>query len=298
MSTIADTATDWAFSAGWTIVRRMPEASAARLFQEVADRSWRKRGPAVVQLERNLARVRPGIGEDELRALSREGMRRYMRYYCEAFRLPSWSMQRLRDSVHLDGVEHLDAPVRDGRGVVVVGAHMGNWDLAGAWGAQRFGRVSTVVERLKPEGLFRQFLAFRESLGINVLATGDTGIVSQLVRVAKDGGVVALVGDRDLSGNGIDVDFFGETAPFPVGPAVISLLSGAPLVVITTWYDGPILRGRCEPVDRAPQDVPRDEQIRVLTQRVANALAEAIADHPEDWHMLQRLWPSDQRVAR
>lgn len=296
MTSVQDALTEWAFTAGWSIVRRLPEPAAARLFELAADRTWRKQGRSVLQLQRNLARVCPDLGPEAIRELSREGMRRYMRYYLEAFRLPAWSPDRISRDVRMRDVEVLDAPVRDGRGVVTVGAHMGNWDLAGAWGAVRYGAVTTVAERLKPEGVYQRFLAFRESLGIQVIPTGDAGIVSRLVRVAKDGGVVAIVGDRDLSGNGVDVEFFGETAPFPVGPAVISLLSGAPLVVAATWHEDDHLAGQCIPIEPADPALPRDEQIAILTQRIADALSGLIAEHPADWHMLQRLWPSDTRA--
>ncbi len=296
MSTLQDTVTGWAFTVGWKAVRYLPEGAAEAAFRAAADRTWRRRGRSVRRLEANLRRVLPGIGDDELRALSREGLRRYMRYYCEAFRLPSWPVERIQQGVVLDGVEHLDAAVRAGRGAVVVGSHSGNWDLAGGWGALRYGGVMTVVERLKPEAVFEQFLAFRTSLGVEALALGETGIVGRLTRAARDGRVVALVGDRDLSGHGIDVDFLGAPAPFPTGPAAVSLLSGAPLFVISTWYDGDLLRGECVPVP-TPAEGSRDERIQDMTQRVADILARIITEHPADWHMLQRLWPDDPEAV-
>lgn len=296
MSRVQDTLTEWAFSAGWHLVRRVPERVAMSAFMAMADRTWRGRGPSVRQLERNLQRVRPHFTEEQLRELSREGVRRYMRYWCEAFRLPSWSGEAIDHGFDLAGVEVLDKAARSGSGAMVVGAHMGNWDLAGAWGARRYGTVVTVVERLKPEGLFEQFLDYRRALGLDVHGTGEPDLVPTLVRAARAGKVVALVGDRDLSGRGIEVEFFGERALFPAGPALISLLSGAPLIPLTNWYEGARLCGRVHDPIPVPEGVDRDTAVRLMTQQMARALEEGIAAHPEDWHMMQRLWPADRRT--
>lgn len=296
MSRLQDTLTEWAFSAGWHLVRRLPERTAMAAFMAMADRTWRRQGPSVRQLERNLRRVRPELTDDELRGLSREGVRRYLRYWCEAFRLPSLSGDAIDHGFQLEGVELLDEAVRSGTGAMVVGGHMGNWDLAGAWGARRYGSVVTVAERLKPEGLFEQFLDYRRSLGLEVHGTGEPDLVPTLVRAARSGKVVALVGDRDLSGRGIEVEFFGEVAPFPAGPALISLLSGAPLLPLTNWYDGAQLRGRVHDPITPPEGVDRETAVRVMTQQIATSLEESIRVHAEDWHMMQRLWPADRRT--
>ena len=296
MSRVQDTLTEWAFSAGWQLVRRLPERTAMSAFMLMADRTWRRQGPSVLQLERNLRRVRPELSDDELRVLSREGVRRYLRYWCEAFRLPSQSGAAIDQGFRLERAEVLDDAVASGTGAMVVGAHMGNWDLAGAWGARRYGSVVTVAERLKPEGLFEQFLDYRRSLGIEVHGTGQPDLVPTLIRAARSGKVIALVGDRDLSGRGIEVEFFGERAPFPAGPALISLLSGAPLLPLTNWYDGPLLRGRVHAPITPPEGVDRETAVRVMTQQIATSLEESIREHPEDWHMMQRLWPSDRRT--
>lgn len=293
MSGIADAATEWGFGAAWAVVRRLPEPVADRVFRHLADRSWRNRTRGVVRLERNLHRVRPDADEAEIMRLSREGMRRYLRYYCEAFRLPVWSAQRIAASCQIEGFEQLDDLVATGRGGVVVGAHMGNWDLAGAYGALRLGTVVSVAEKLKPPGLFERFLAFRRELGMEVYGVGDPDLIGQLTREARAGKIVALVGDRDMTGNGIEVDFFGAPAPFPAGPAIVSLLSGAPLLTFTLWFDGPTMRGRIGPPIEPPVGVSRTEQVRQMTQSYADVLAAAIAEHPEDWHMLQRIWPDE-----
>ena len=139
------------FAAGWALVRRMPEPLAYGSFERIADASWARRGPQVRRLESNLARVLgPGTTQAELRALSRQGMRNYMRYWCDAFRMPGWSRERIRDSIVIHNEDLFVAALATGRGVVCVLPHMGNWDHAGAWASVKYTTVVTVAERLKP----------------------------------------------------------------------------------------------------------------------------------------------------
>ena len=293
-----DGATTWAFRSGWRIVRRLPEPAAQRLFDRVADTTWARRGPSVRQLERNLSRAVPGATPTELRELSRDAMRSYMRYWQEAFRLPSWSPERILSTMRLDGHELLDAAVDTGSGAVMTPGHMANWDHAGAWAALRYGSVVTVAERLKPEAVFAEFLDYRRSLGMVVHGLGDDGIVRTLSRAADDGQIVALVGDRDIGRNGIVVDLLGEPASLPAGPALLSVMTGAPLHPVGMWFDGPMTRAFVYPQVPVPEGLPRGEQVRVMTQGLADALGEAIRAHPVDWHMLQPVWLADLDDSR
>ena len=162
----------------------------------------------------------------------------------------------------------------------MVSSHSGNWDLAGAWACDRYGGIATVAERLKPAGLYDKFVDYRESLGMEVLPHGEDATFRQLLRRLKEGKLVCLVADRDLSGSGVPVDFFGETASMPAGPAMLSLMTGAPIMPVELWH----VKGGLKARVRAA--LP-------LTQSMADAFADAITAHPADWHMMQRLWLND-----
>lgn len=294
---------DAAYAAGWTAVKRLPEPAAARLFTVIADRAWRRRGRGVLRLEANLRRVVPGAGPERLAELSRAGMRSYMRYWMESFRLPTWSAERIRTSFDVKDIHRVDEGMAAGRGVVLALPHLANWDHAGAWIADRGYPFTTVAERLRPEKLFDRFVAYREGLGMEVLAHegGDAGAFGTMARRLRAGGLVCLVADRDMSRNGVDVTFFGEAARMPAGPAALALRTGALLLPVTLWYDGPDrLQGRVHPPVGVPEHGDRREKAAVMTQALADAFAEGIAGHPEDWHMLQRLWLADleERGAR
>ncbi|MFG2822777.1 phosphatidylinositol mannoside acyltransferase [Kitasatospora sp. NPDC048365] len=287
---------DGAYAAGWAGLRHLPEPVARGLFNTIADVAWRKQGKGVLRLEANLARVHPDADRARLRELSRAGMRSYLRYWMESFRLPTWSLERIAGAMTCKGIEQLNEAMAAGRGAVLALPHMGNWDLAGAWIASAGGYpFTTVAERLKPESLFDRFVAYREGLGMEVLAlTGaDLSVIGTLARRLRDGKLVCLVGDRDLSEAGIQVDFFGEPTRMPAGPAALALRTGAALFPVTLWYDGPHMRAEIHPEVVPSGEGDRREQSAAMTQAMADVWAEGIREHSVDWHMLQKLWLAD-----
>ncbi|MDX2848047.1 phosphatidylinositol mannoside acyltransferase [Actinacidiphila glaucinigra] len=290
-----DGLTDALYGLGWSAVKRLPEPVAARLGRSVADLAWNRRGKGVQRLEANLARVVPDAGEARLRELSKAGMRSYLRYWMESFRLPAWSKERIRSSFDCKDLHHLEEGLASGRGVVLALPHMANWDLAGAWVTTRLGvPFATVAERLKPETLYDRFVAYREGLGMEVLPHTGGAAFGALARRLRGGGLVCLVADRDLSSSGVRVDFFGEATRMPAGPALLAQQTGALLLPVTLWYDqSPNLQGQVHAPIEVPEGGTRAERTAVMTQRLADVFAAGIAEHPEDWHMLQRLWLAD-----
>jgi KDO2-lipid IV(A) lauroyltransferase len=298
--TAADRFTDGLYGLGWSTVRKLPEPVAVRLGRTVADLAWRQRGKGVQRLESNYARVLPEASPERLRELSRAGMRSYLRYWMESFRLPAWSEDRIRAGFDVKDVHHLTDGLASGKGVIIALPHLANWDLAGAWVTTELKTpFTTVAERLKPETLYDRFVAYREGLGMEVLPHSGGSAFGNLARRLRDGGLICLVADRDLSASGVEVDFFGDTARMPAGPALLAQQTGAYLLPVTLWYDDtPVMKGRVHaPID-VPESGDRDSKTSVMTQALADAFATGIADHPEDWHMLQRLWLADLDPAK
>lgn len=293
-----DAATEWAFAFGWSVVKRLPERAADATFRRAADILWRRRGSGILQLERSLARIHPDASPDDLAELSRLSMRSYMRYWCEAFRLPTWSPERVGATFDLERKSLMDDAMSSGTGAIMVVNHGGNWDLAGAWGCLRYGGLTTVAERLKPEGLYERFVAYRESLGMEILPTGEPDIIRTLARRVNEGRLVPLMGDRDIGRNGVVVDLFGEPASFPAGPAVLGMLTGAPVLPVSLWYDGPLATGYVHDAIPIPETGTREERIRAVVQGVANAFESGIREHSVDWHMMQPVWVADLDPTR
>ena len=287
--------TDSLYGLGWGVVKKLPEPVAVRLGQSIADLAWKQRGKGVLRLESNYARVLPDASPERLAELSRAGMRSYLRYWMESFRLPAWSEERVKGGFEAKDLHHLTDGLASGKGVVLALPHMANWDLAGAWVTTKLETpFTTVAERLKPETLYDRFVAYREGLGMEVLPHSGGTAFGTLARRLRDGGLVCLVAERDLSSSGVEVEFFGETTRIPAGPALLAQQTGALLLPVTLWYDdSPVMKGRVHPPVEVPGTGTRAEKTSVMAQALADAFATGIADHPEDWHMLQRLWLKD-----
>lgn len=290
-----------AYRLGWGTVRRLPERTAHTVFEQLADLTVARGGKGVQRLRSNYAGVRPELSAAELDALVKAGMRSYLRYYCEAFRLPDRSPQEILASVRVEGDGPVRAELTAGRPVLCFLGHLGNWDLAGAWGARELGSVVTVAERLKPEQVYAEFLAFRESLGMTILPlTGGGDVFAQLRGHLTRPVLMPLLADRDLTDRGIEVDLCGHRSKMAAGPAALSLATGAALHPVSIHYerlDEPSWKHRTVITfhDRvvAPDSGTTRHKAQSLTQQCADALGTAIREHTADWHMLQRVFLED-----
>jgi lauroyl/myristoyl acyltransferase len=282
---------DYAFRVAWAITRHAPEPVAARVLEGVADRVWKLRGDGVIQLEANLGRAAPELASAEVHELSRHAVQSYFRYWGEVFTLPGWSAARTVDSVVTTGEDALREGFSAGGGAIIALPHMANWDHAGAWASLTEMPVTTVAERLRPESLFDRFVAYREQLGMEVVALRGSG--NPMVRLKaslRAGRLVCLLADRDLTGRGLEVDLLGEPARLPGGPAALSRMTGAPLVALTLTFRGPLLAlDFSEPIA-----VRRGKAGLVsMTQDVADWFTTGIRRSPADWHMLQAVFSAD-----
>ncbi|MEQ3549963.1 phosphatidylinositol mannoside acyltransferase [Pseudonocardia nematodicida] len=280
------------YTAGWTLAGRLPTGVAARLSDAGADLAVRRDGPGVRRLRAHLARARPDAGPAELDDLLRRGMRSYARYWREAFALPAMDPAAVHAAMrpHVHGIEGSLETLRAGRGVLYALPHSGNWDLAGVYLIHELARLgldpalTTVVERLRPERLFRRFVDYRRALGFEIVTADRPRAAHRaLTRRLRDGGVVCLVADRDLSGAGVDVSFLGAPARFPAGPA---RLARATVAALHPAY--PVFAGDAWGVHVGPEiPVPDRMAEGKAVQALADAFGELIAARPEDWHMLQ-----------
>jgi lauroyl/myristoyl acyltransferase len=298
MPGLKDKITDVGYAAGWSLVCRLPEHWTAWAFRFFADLAWRRQGPRVQVLEANLVRVLgPETDGKALRDASRQVMRNYARYWLEIFRLPMLPVDRLVDGMYdPDGAAQaiLDT-VAAGHGLIIALPHMGNWDQAGAWIiAKGAGSFTTVQERLQPESLYERFITFREGLGMEVLpASGGTrpfGILAQRLRAGK---IVILPADRDVTGSGIEVDFFGEKAKMMAGSAALAVQTGAPLVPATLWFTDDGWGVRIGAHITPPTEGTRSQKISAVMQDVASFFEQGIREHPHDWLMLQKVFVAD-----
>ncbi|AEG44414.1 phosphatidylinositol mannoside acyltransferase [Isoptericola variabilis] len=304
-----------AFTFAWRHAPRVPEPVLRAAFTLAADLTWLRRTEGVRRMEANYARVRPDLDARAVRRLARAGMRSYMRYFREAFTLQGATPAQLAARVRVEGHENIAADLAAGRGIALALAHLGNWDLAGAWARPHLGPVLTVAERLRPEALFQEFVAFRRSIGIEVLPLGDGDVFRNLVRGAVAGNVlIPLLADRDLTARGVEVDLCGHRARVAAGPAALALAAKVALHPVGIRYErlhGERRRAAGTPWGIVIHFLPavpvppeggtaadRRAQVAAMTQAWVDALAEFLRAHTEDWHMLQKVFVADLDPAR
>lgn len=283
------------YAAAWQGLRLVPGPLTDVLFRAGADLAARRGGAGVDRLRANLRRVRPEASEAELGRLVRDGMRSYARYWDEAFRLPALDPVAVHAGMAgaTTGVESPMRAMAEGRGVVFALPHAGNWDVAGVYIIEEMRRrgltpaMTTVAQRLRPESMYRRFVEYRESLGFEIVAQDDGRRAHlALTRRLRAGGLVCLVADRDLTGTGVEVPFFGETIRMPAGPASLAAITGAQLHTVGPFF---LPGGRWGATISEPIPVPDRAAVPKATAELARQFEEHIDRYPQDWHMLQEL---------
>lgn len=283
-----ETLTAYIYLTAWRIVRWLPEAFAYQTFSWIADQMNKRKSSQVERLRSNLGRVDPSLNSEGLNRLVQDGLRSYMRYWCDIFRFPDWSVERIQNTVTATKEHLLLDAIAAGNGAIITLPHVGNYDHAAAYFCSKGAKIVTVAEHLKSEALFKKFISFRAAFGVEALPL-DGRVIPTLAQRLRAGCVVALAADRDLSRSGIDVTFFGAPARMPAGPAVLALKTGAPLIYAMVSYTQIGIHIDFEMVP-IPTDGSEAEKIAAIIQSSADLFAKGIATHPQDWHMLQRIW--------
>ena len=277
----------------WRIIGVLPEKTAYSLANLISDYIFKKNGKGVKRLRSNYGRVQPTLSPDSLSDLTKEGMRSYLRYWIDTFRLNKWSTERIISTTTVTNEHFLRDPITSKQGCLVVLPHAGNWDHAAAYFCSTGINLTTVAEKLKPEQIFLKFLAYRESIGIEVLHTEEKVMPTLLNRLTS-GKLVALVADRDLSKNGIEVNFFDGIAKMPSGPARLILDSKSAFISAFITYTKQGIHIEFQNIGPIPTEGNIEEKVQQLTQLMADNFATGIKSSTVNWHMLQRIWVDEK----
>jgi len=283
------------FRAGSAVAQHVPYtfgAAIARAGGRVAHRTMTGRRLMSTRHQR-----RAGVADVD--AAVRGAFDSYARYYYELLRLPG-DIRRgdVLPYIHSEGYEHIEAALERGNGVVMVLPHLGGWENSAAW-MHSLGHVPVaVVEPLEPPELYEWFEHQRRLLGVEIVPLGPDAS-SRLVKALRANRLVCLLSDRDITGDGVDVEFFGERTTLPGGPATLALRTGATLLPAAAYFRP----GReYDMVIRPPVPVEREgrlrEDIARITQLVTNELEMLIRRAPEQWHLMQPNWPSDRAALQ
>ena len=272
----------------WEACRRLPERAAfagadlaGRLAYLAAPGTRRRVADNLAVLD---GAARPG--------LVRSAFRSYARYWVEAFRAADLDPTDLDRRTSTEGFAHLDAVLEQGRGAIVLLAHHGSWDVAARWAETHGYHLAVVAEVLRPQAVFRRFVALREAIGLEVvpLRRGG-GLVTRLGDVLAANHLVGLLTDRDLTGTAPRVTLFGAPTRIPTGAAVLARRTGAPIVPITMLQRP----GRRWHLTVLPAIDPAGADVAALHAATCRALEELILLDPAQWHAFQPVFtpPSD-----
>jgi KDO2-lipid IV(A) lauroyltransferase len=278
----------WGYFVAWRILRWLPEKFVYSRANTVADFLVKRNGKSVSRLRSNLARTQPNITALDLDLLVYRGMRSALRYWCDTFRFPDWSKERILGTVTFNDESILMEAIAAGNGAIVTLPHCGNYDHAAAYFCARGAKIVTVAEHLKPEKLFKKFMQYRADFGMEALPL-DGRVIPTLMQRIRSGCVIALAADRDLSKSGIDVNFFGGPARMPAGPALLAIRTGAPLISTYISYTHTGIHIDFTRIE-LPEDGSESERVVAVVQKSADLFAQGIAQYPQDWHMMQRIW--------
>lgn len=281
------------YLSAWKLIGLLPERMAYKLANFVADQIYRKNGKGIQRLRSNYQRVKPGYSKEELEKLTKLGMRSYMRYWFDTFRLNKWSKERIVKTTKVNDENLLRDPITNKLGCIVALPHAGNWDHAAAYFCSTGINLTAVVEKLKPEAIFQKFLDYRQSIGIEAISHKEKSIPILTQRL-QAGKLVALVADRDMSRNGVEVEFFDGIAKMPSGPAILAIKTGAPLITAYIGYLSTGIEIFFDQTTPPPTTGSDSEKIKVITQSIADNFSRRIKENPVDWHMLQRIWVDAQ----
>lgn len=289
----------WGYRSAEWLAMSLPERTGRRVFETLGRVAHRRLHGVRATVAANQARVLGAEPSDaRVDHATREAFELYARFWFDAFRIRTMPEKEFNERIVVIGVENIDRALEAGKGCVCALPHMGNWDAAGHWFGANGYRIAAVAEELRPPRLYELFLRHREQLGMRIVGLTKEGHVGQqLKQLLSENWMVALVADRDLTGRGTEVEMFGATRRVPAGPALLSLSSGAPLVVcpVYTRDDGWEVRIE-EPLEIERTGVIR-EDVAALSRLMAERFERAIAAKPTDWHMFQPAWDGSAPAA-
>ena len=275
----------------------LPERFVRWLGETAGAAFARRRSGSYPLLRSHMARV---LGPDATDADLDEAVigmyRSYGRYWADTM----WFRPRRRaflvslvDRVHFEPVYR---SIESGNGRIFALPHIDNWEVAGLIADEIGTPVVAVAEHLPNQRITDWFIDVRNRFGIEIILTSDPRRTRKLMSILKNGGAVALVADRDVTGRGIEVEFFGERTTMPAGAVALADATGADLLPVGAYFrEGRGYRIVVHDAVELPDVEGREERVRLGVQQFARVLEDIIREAPSQWHLFQPNWPSDSR---
>lgn len=243
-----------------------------------------------ILLNNTIAVLGTDIRDPMVRTVARKSMRNYCKYLVEFLDLPNMSSSdEAVASMKIHGLEHLQAAVARGKGVIIASAHFGTIEVGGLR-LQDFADVHAVYDTFTPGYLDRLIQRKRLEKGMHLIGVHD---VRGMMRALRGGHALTLLFDRPLeSAKGVKVRFFGRETAVPGGPAVLAMKTGATLLPVF-MYRQPDTSFECRlfpPVTWA-ESGDRDSDVHTIMQKLMDILQSVVRERPDQWYMFRPMWP-------
>lgn len=283
----------WAHRVGVPLSRWLPvffSYALSELFAPLIFLIWREKREHAVQ---NMMHVLgPGADPSQARRLARRSFVNYGKYLIDMMRLRRARLDEVNRRMLIEGWEHFLAAMEKGRGLVFVGGHIGNSDLAAAILALRGFPVNVIAEPLSPPRWNNLVQQARAAVGLRVIPM-SSGLL-QAMRVLRDRQILGFLIDRPMEDQGVMVEFFGRRTRVPGGPAALALRSGASVLGAYIVRSGNHYIAQISPEIPPPDTGDGDGDLEALTQHLFSWLEQVIRNHPDQWFMFRPMWPLER----
>ena len=293
----------WAFRLAAIVVPLVPLRVAQVVAQATGLALWALLPSTRRRVDANLLHVPSLASDPEQRRWAVRGVFRHLALnYVDAFRAGHLSADEIMSGWDIHGQDLFDAAIARGQGVILLSAHLGNFEYSGARLTAMGHPVLIPAERIKPERLFQLVSRLRSQQGVRLVPVDSAQALRDLYAALRDGQVVVLLADRDVLGTGVEVPFFGAPARLPAGPVLLARRSGAPVLGAFSWRRGYRRSGgvfvpldltgaeaEMETDNASGETAPPTTRLRGAAavaralQPFVGALEEQIAAHPQQW---------------
>jgi KDO2-lipid IV(A) lauroyltransferase len=302
----------YAFRAAEAMVRVVPHRVAYRIGDLAADVATRTQSQRFDGLRSNLRRVLDGADERTIEKVVRRNVRNLLRTWIDVLEMRH-KAELMVSRLDITGYENLEKARSRGRGAIVVSLHLGSWEHGIAAYNHRYGSMALLAEALSPPELFERITRARSALGVQVIPVDLAGMrdgdprtarllgasaLREVYRVLRDNGCVAMAMDRDIAGNGEPMEFFGAPAPIPIGVVEVGIRTGAALVPVVLFRKGHRVDARVYPEITYDAAAPRQAEVRRVAEQALRLFEKTIRDHPDQWHVLDPIWPAPDAPTR
>ncbi len=247
-------------------------------------------------VKKNLLAMFPQKSGKEINTISRKMFENFGKYLVDFFKFSKLDQEYIKKNIKIENIHYFNEALARGKGVIVLTAHLGNWELGGVVVALLGYPFWVVALPHKNKKVDEFFNNQRQSKGIHVIPFGKAA--RQCLSLLKENKMIALVGDRDFSEKGLVLDFFGRKTHFPLGPAAFAIKTGAVIVpgfMFRNPDDSFTLRIE-QPIEFNLQTANpgveelNDKNMQSVIEQYIKIFEKYIKDYPDQWYMFRRFW--------